>query len=267
MGPVVFRQQGFCPICETPVTFSARDPWLRDYLVCPKCNSVPRERALAVVLDRHVPDWRNRQIHESSPAPRGISVKLARECRGYVATQYFPDASPGAIVRTFRNENLERQTFADESFDVVVSLDVMEHVNEPKDVLAEVWRTLRPGGSYVFTTPTFKGMTETQRWARYLPNGEIDALVEPVEYHGNPISDKGALVTFHYGYDLPDLIAQWAPFATTVYRFRDQTRGILGEFTEVYVSAKLDQGQASGTTISARRQSLERLMRRAMRKN
>jgi SAM-dependent methyltransferase len=244
----VYEHRGVCPICEAPATFSASNPWFRDHLVCPSCGSIPRERALAVVLNSQFPGWRAMAIHESSPAQRGISVKLARDCADYTATQFFPDEPLGATVRGFRNENLEHQTFGDAAFDLVISLDVMEHVNEPQAVLSEVWRTLRPNGAYIFTTPTFKDLTNTQRWARYLPNGGTEFLVEPPEYHGNPISDKGSLVTYHYGYDLPELIAQWAPFATTVHRFHDPKHGILGEFTEVYVCVKEPRSDADPAT-------------------
>ena len=63
------------------------------------------------------PGWRELAIHESSPSPRGISALLAREARNYTPTQYFPDQPPGAIVRGIRNEDLEAQSFGDETFD------------------------------------------------------------------------------------------------------------------------------------------------------
>ncbi|GAH75520.1 unnamed protein product, partial [marine sediment metagenome] len=43
--------------------------------------------------------------------------------------------------------------FASESFDVVASNYVVEHVEEPRRVVAEVRRVLRPGGVYVFRAP------------------------------------------------------------------------------------------------------------------
>ena len=60
-------------------------------------------------------------------------------------------------MQGFRNEDLEALTFPDASFDLTVTLDVMEHVNQPDVVLREVARTLRPGGAYLFTVPTYKG--------------------------------------------------------------------------------------------------------------
>ena len=137
------------------------------------------------------------------------------------------------MVRGVRNENLEQQTFADGIFDLVITLDVMEHVGEPDKVMREVARTLTPGGAYVFTAPTYSGRIESERRARYLPDGTVEHLAEP-EYHGNPISDEGALVTFHYGYDLPELIHQWSGLNVEVVRFHDHHRGLVGTMTEVY---------------------------------
>lgn len=230
----VYAREGLCPICETRTRFTARYHWFRDHLLCERCGSIPRERGLALVLQERFPGWRSLRIHESSPEPRGISQKLKIECPGYVASQFFPGAAPGAMHRGFRNENLESQTFEDACFDLVVTLDVMEHVNEPAACFGEIWRTLKPGGAYLFAVPTYKDKINSERAARYLPDGTIEHYCEP-EYHGNPADPNGSLVTFRYGYDLPELIRSWAPFDTRVYRFHDHAHGLIGEFTEIYL--------------------------------
>lgn len=238
---IVYKHSGFCPICEAPTEFVAAKAWYREFLHCSRCKSVPRERALALVLSRRFPDWRSWSIHESSPANRGISPKMKRECRGYIATQFFPGERLGATVKGFRNENLEEQTFADGTFDLVVTLDVMEHVNQPDAVMRSIARTLKPGGSYLFTVPTYKDRVKSERRALYHANGVVEHFAEP-EYHGNPVSDAGSLVTFHYGYDLPELISTWSGMDVELTRFHDHHHGIIGEFTEVYVASKNGSG-------------------------
>lgn len=234
----VYSHHGYCPVCEKKALFRAKYDWYRDHLLCSGCGSIPRERALAVVLTRHYPNWRHLRIHESSPAERGLSVKLRAGCAGYVPSQYFRDRPAGMVINGFRNENLEKQTFLSESFDVVISQDVMEHVNDPEAVLKEVARTLRTGGAYIFTTPTYKERVESVRRARYLSDGEVEYLATP-EYHGNPIDNAGSLVTFHYGYDLAELAREWSSLSVEVVRFSDPYHGIIGEFTEVYKLSKL----------------------------
>ncbi|HYN87526.1 MAG TPA: class I SAM-dependent methyltransferase [Ardenticatenaceae bacterium] len=48
---------------------------------------------------------------------------------------------------------LRRLPFAAESFDLVVSSWVLEHLAEPEIAFAEIARVLRPGGHFVFITP------------------------------------------------------------------------------------------------------------------
>ncbi len=43
--------------------------------------------------------------------------------------------------------------FEDASFDAVVAGELLEHVREPADVVAEVWRVLRPGGTFTGSVP------------------------------------------------------------------------------------------------------------------
>jgi SAM-dependent methyltransferase len=137
---------GYCPICSSEATFSSKYDWLRDHYICARCGSIPRERALMVVLETHYPDWRNLHIHESSPAGRGVSPKLAKECAGYLPTWFYPEGAPGSIIDGNRCENLEALTFGDQAFDLHITQDVMEHVFNPAAAFREISRTLKPGG-------------------------------------------------------------------------------------------------------------------------
>jgi SAM-dependent methyltransferase len=230
---------GYCPVCEAETVFRARYSWYRGQLTCAHCGCVPRERALALVLGRLRPDWRQLVIHECSPGPRGISPRLKQQCAGYTGTHYYPDKPFGSAVGAFRNENFERQTFEDNSFDIVVSLDVMEHLFNVEAAYKEVFRTLKPGGLYLHTFPIQKDQVEAliPRAALNAETGAVEHLKE-AQFHGNPISGEGALVTFDFGYDVHKAIATWAQFEVEVIRFADARHGILGEFTEVFVCRK-----------------------------
>jgi SAM-dependent methyltransferase len=238
--PFLFEYEGSCPICQGKVTFRADGPWLRDTLICQSCvnGSVPRERALALVLNEVVPAWRECRIHESSPVDRGISSKLRTEGKSYTATQFFPDAALGEMHQGFRNEDLQNLTFPDGSFDLFISLDVFEHIPNPRLAACEIWRTLTGGGMMISTFPVRNSqLIALEPRAVFNSDGTITHLKEP-EYHGNPVSSEGALVTVDYGYEIHKLIAQWAPFDVRVYRFADREHGILGDYTEVFVCRK-----------------------------
>lgn len=234
-----YEFEGFCPCCETPQIFKTDSEWFRDFLICTNCQSVVRERAVALVFKEILPNWRDIFIHESSPARRGLSEVMSREAKHYTASHYFPDEPLGALVEGFRNENLEQQTFDDRSFDCVITLDVMEHVFRPDKVYSEIYRTLKSGGYYLHTFPIRKYLVDAyKRLAELRPDGSIGHLSAKPEYHGNPIDQKGSLVTHDYGYDISRQIAQWAPFDVRISRFWDQMHGIIGEYTEVVICRK-----------------------------
>lgn len=58
-----------------------------------------------------------------------------------------------------RNDRIDRVmdaqdiTFDDESFDVVVAIEVFEHLSDPTQAASEVYRVLRPGGHALISVP------------------------------------------------------------------------------------------------------------------
>lgn len=228
------RTPGYCPICEREVVFSKIGPWLRDQYFCEGCGSIPRFRALIDTLNRHFPNWRELNIHESSPGC-AASDKLRRECQHYVGSYYYVDVPRGQFRGLNRSEDLERQTFFDGSFDLVITQDVMEHVLDPAAAFREIARTLKPGGAHVFTVPWYYWQDTKVRAVR--AGDEIKCLYEP-EYHGNPIDESGALVVTEWGWDLTDFIYRSSGMITTVVRLRDLWQAIEAEFMEIFISYK-----------------------------
>jgi SAM-dependent methyltransferase len=49
--------------------------------------------------------------------------------------------------------DLEKLPFESETFDVTVSLWVIEHLKNPRQVFSEIYRVLKPGGIFMFATP------------------------------------------------------------------------------------------------------------------
>lgn len=231
-----------CPICDESLVFTALDDlWDgRDGLAAAACGlggCTTRERALASVLRSMftIDALRGMVIHESSAAPRGLSRWLRATCPGYVCTGFFPDAPRGTVVNGVRNEDLTSQTFADGAFDLVLHLDVLEHLFDPFGALREIARTLAPGGLCVFTAPTDMARAWSEQVAFDDPGG-VRVIGEP-EYHGNPHGD-GSLVTWRYGYDLPLLIQRETGLDVEVRRFQSRTHSVMGLMTEVYILSR-----------------------------
>jgi SAM-dependent methyltransferase len=231
------ESSGTCPICGDGAAFVAHNPWLRDNFLCQRCGSLPRERALMAVLNERFPLWRQGVLHESSPVMRGVSSRLAAECPNYTPTQFYPDAPLGSAPQGVRCENLECLTFPDGSFDLHVTQDVLEHVLDPAAAFREIARTLKPGGAHVFTVPLVNKHWPTVVRARYRPDGGVELLAEAV-YHGNPISEDGALVTRDWGFDICRFIFDACGLFTDTIIIDDLSRGIRAEYIEVLVTWK-----------------------------
>jgi SAM-dependent methyltransferase len=189
-------------------------------------------------IEKFFPNWKAMVVHESSPVARGTSLRLAREAGKYIATQYYPDTPSGQVLDGFRNENLEALTFEDESIDLHVTQDVFEHVLDPALGFREIARTLKPGGAHVFTTPLVNGTSPTKWCARRGVDGSIEYLAQPPEYHGNPVSSEGSLVTVRWGFDITQHIFDACGLFTEIVYIDALDFGIRAELIEVLITRK-----------------------------
>lgn len=90
--------------------------------------------------------------------------------------------------------------FASDSFDVVVSVWVLEHLVDPLGAFIEVRRVLRPGGHFIFLTPNLRNpLMVMNRLGKALPGlqrrvvprvyGRDEADTFPVRYRANTERD------------------------------------------------------------------------------
>jgi hypothetical protein len=236
-GGFYFSHKGYCPCCDKEVIFKSTNSWLRDNFKCPNCFSIPRERALMIIIEKYFPKWRELDIHESSPSDSGASKKLKKNCGKYISSQYYTDQIFGTIIKGHRNEDLEQQTFSDAVFDIVVTQDVMEHIYDPAKAFAEIARTLKKGGAHIFTVPIINKHNKTEIWATKGTDGHPVFTATP-EYHGNPVDPKGSPVTMHWGFDIVDFIKEKSGLSTTIEYIDNLDFGIRAEYIEVLVSKK-----------------------------
>lgn len=237
-GKPVLHNRGFCYSCNNDTRFASYADWLRDNYLCARCGSIPRERAIMFCIDRHFPAWRDLTIHESSPAARATSRRLSTECSNYIGSQYYPDIPLGGERNGFRNENLEKLTFDDNSVDLHITQDVFEHIFDPAAAFREIARTLKPGGAHIFTTPIVNKDAPTRWCAKLNSDGSIQHLIDPPEYHGNPVSDDGALVTVHWGFDITQYIFEASGLFTDIVYIDALEYGIRAEYIEVLITHK-----------------------------
>ena len=53
-------------------------------------------------------------------------------------------------------ENAEKMDFSGESFDLIVALDVLEHIKEDGKVVRKAWKALKQNGYFIITVPAYQ---------------------------------------------------------------------------------------------------------------
>ena len=97
------------------------------------------------------------------------AVRLAERCHcrvtGVDAYPFpeWPDRQSNT-VRFVEADLTERNPFAPESFDVIVSFAVLEHVQRPLAMLEAMFDLLRPGGQIYFTANLYRGPMASHRY-------------------------------------------------------------------------------------------------------
>jgi SAM-dependent methyltransferase len=218
------QQDGVCDICAArtsfTVPFAGSEPQGRVFRFrdarCDGCGLPQRKRHITRAL---LDDFAGRQpdiyVAEQVTAHYRYLARLFPDIRGseYVG----PDIASGTEVKGVRHEDMTRLSFAGNSFDVVITSEVLEHIPDWRKALAECARVLRPGGRAYMTFPFLRNSQET-RIRAVVDEGTIRHLMPP-QFHGDPVRKDGILCFQEFGWDVLDAFraagfaAAWAEFA------------------------------------------------------
>jgi 2-polyprenyl-3-methyl-5-hydroxy-6-metoxy-1,4-benzoquinol methylase len=228
--------EGYCNVCGKHSRFFFTDTALfRESLICKYCRTTSRYRSISRGLLTALESLTGIKARSIAELPvDGIDKHLSiydtqppffyKTC-AYPIPDYFQNIrwidlylssfkptlplgekiAPGVL-----NQSLEQLTFSDESFDILITSDVMEHVRLDFSAHREILRVLKPGGIYLFTVPNFRDRRETL--VRVLVHDPDDPskdefLTEP-EYHGDANSEEGtgALSYRSYGTEIDEIL-------------------------------------------------------------
>jgi ubiquinone biosynthesis O-methyltransferase len=187
--------------------WSGRVRWLRALQAM-----VPARLA---AFDRVVDNWRGKRVLDLGCGGGFMAEALAE--RGALVTGI--DPSPGAIDIARKHAETsglaigyavgvgESLDFADDSFDIVVCVDVLEHVADLDRVIAEIARVLKPGGLFLFDTINRNGLasivmiTFGENILRLLPRGTHDParFIRPDELN-RKLTESGFIVSPFTGF-------------------------------------------------------------------
>ena len=248
LGADTFTVPGYCAVCEREASFlvdhlycftgsdERHIPNWRERLVCPHCHLNNRMRAAAgFVLSVSKPDNAVYLTEFVTPFFRVIASKRKRT----IGSEYLRDGTaPGATnAAGVRHEDATCLTFPDRAFDIIGTFDVLEHVPDYRQALAEFFRCLRPGGSLIITVPFNLWSASTIARATIDSSGTIRHLLPP-EIHGDPLDQGGALCFYHFGWDFVDALTQAGFDDAGLSMFWDAQLGYLGGYQFIITTNK-----------------------------
>jgi len=125
----------------------------RESLFCRRCSSTLRIRRLAAVLLEHYGEGAS-SIAELIQKPSFLALDLA-EINAAGSLHGFLRDLPRLRYTEYADggEDIQALSYADESFDLVLTSDTLEHVPNWNLALGETRRVLRRGGRHILTVP------------------------------------------------------------------------------------------------------------------
>lgn len=127
----------------------------RKNAICPRCGSKDRERLIYLYFTKKTDILLNRyNVLHIAPEESLKRVLTDSPKISYVSGDLY---DPDVMVRM----NIEKIPFADDSFDIILCNHVLEHVNNDKQAIAELFRVMRPGGWGILQVPIASTLSKT----------------------------------------------------------------------------------------------------------
>jgi len=132
-----------------------------------------------------------------------LAMTLRSRHRFFIGSEFYPSSTPPNWLYPTLRQDLLALSFYDQTFDLVLTSDVLEHVADLHCALSEIARVLKPGGLMLSTHP-FTWQAKTCMRAK-MSGDAVQHFVEP-EYHLNPASpEEGSLVFAIPGWDILEM--------------------------------------------------------------
>jgi SAM-dependent methyltransferase len=186
---------------------------IRENALCMWCKSISRNRHVARCIVEVFAGYSIRCLKDLAKVTSLRIYNMAMgDCFGavwgrrphIVCSEYWEGWKSGERREGVLCQDVRSLSFDDDSFDLVVSQDVFEHVPYYGRGFAEVFRVLKPEGYHIFSVPVDPVAPTTSRFA--LQDGRMVAEL-PVELHGDPMRGETPVVTT-FGRDLLDYLRE-----------------------------------------------------------
>lgn len=262
IGPTIY-----CVVCGMRAPVEPFGDNIREGGRCSSCKSWNRRRAHALILLQALSEIAGTSFTSIADEriPGDIAIygaetvsathNLMQRLKGYKHGEFLgPGWQSGDVLDGVQHQDLTATSFADNTFDVVLTCDVFEHIVEPYLAHQEIYRILKPGGRHIFTLPSNPNELLDIQTALVTSAG-IEYLAQP-EYHGEPLDQN--LVYNVVGFEmLVELRAMG--YEATAFHIDDPALGILGPGTQVYQVRKAFEPSTRPVPFGRRHQSGARL--------
>ena len=137
--------------------------------------------------EHHAGNVRGLRVLEIGCGMGEFSYKLAKQGATVVAADFFETAVGAArtALAKFPNAQVIRADIQDipepdNSFDMVISLETLEHVNDPKRAIGELVRVTRAGGRLIITGPNYLSLMGLSRILLRLVGRRYHEVNQPI---------------------------------------------------------------------------------------
>ena len=155
---IKFPRRIQCNICSWQGRRLQSDAW-HPHTICPNCGSEVRHRLLVAAMNSFEQLnanalVKNKKVLHFAPEPLLTEI-LKRNSKQYITTDFARDNVD------LKLDMCDMHVLEDNSFDLIIACDVLEHVSNDSNAIRELYRVLRPGGWAILTVPQKNGLAVT----------------------------------------------------------------------------------------------------------
>jgi 2-polyprenyl-3-methyl-5-hydroxy-6-metoxy-1,4-benzoquinol methylase len=234
MEQVKNNETGCCVVCgqdsvfrfdATIITSQLKEAWgiadrlaeafnRKESMFCSHCGCSLRIRRLAAALIQTFAEMSGRSYDSfvelvEDEEFRGLKIAEINACgalhshlKGHPNLHYsewLDGIGPDKASEGVRSEDLQRLSYPDGYFDIILTSETLEHVPDPDKAWSEIHRVLKAGGWHIFTIPIIPSQKATVTRAK-LVNGNREVYLK-LAYHG-AWGDENMVVYTDFGMDL-----------------------------------------------------------------
>jgi SAM-dependent methyltransferase len=136
-----------CSICDS--SFRRFIHLKNSELLCARCGSLPRDRRLFELL-------KTENLLQGKMLDFSPSRTLYRKFKKTATVEYFSSDFANEFISDHQFDITDLK-LEDNLFDLIICYHILEHVNDDRKAMAELFRVLKPGGNLFLQTPFSDG--------------------------------------------------------------------------------------------------------------